>query len=645
MNSVESRKVKIPKNRKSNHRLPKRVSEMSKEVLEATLIKKRECNARAFQIVERLLENNVTEEWFLDCLKFIGESHYQDVIEERAISKSCGYPLCLQKLKNIPTQQYRISTKVNKVYDITERKNFCSNQCYKASTYLKAQLLTSPLWLRDKEEIPQFKTLPVELKSGGVGEEVDFGQASLLKEELKQLHKDDKSTKFTSISQFTRDSLSKLADDIERDEKERKEKERKPRTEHKDDEKAEVMYNLRADIECNKTDVKQSQASNESEDNTLSTPTQSKESHVVSNDQNDGEYSKESSSYNLDTTLSEISSNINIGSSECSDNSKTVPTVARDNSTDTDFTPKDAETSYSEVNGTCANNTRESQKESNPKKSRESKKHHSKKKSLDIPPMTSAVIHIEKCLYEWFTIESMCFLFGEEKMKEMVSEKGECIKEYYKAVHNASWDPQTQEQYMAICRRLNIMELEDRDFDSSQRPKNPLPDYTAVKEEARKMDLKVRSFYQGRTEFEQLILNRNSDSNADSAPVLPLVELHAQNAFRRRIMLDRLNRVLPDLLRTFGLTSRDVSGDVRSLVITFALGANNITFRPPEWSLLGLIIIKMLSIRDTRLRILLDSEQVTKYITMMLISFQQDGGYLDRLMAWLTDIDNFLRKK
>jgi hypothetical protein len=30
---------------------------------------------------------------------------------------------------------------------------------------------------------------------------------------------------------------------------------------------------------------------------------------------------------------------------------------------------------------------------------------------------------------------------------------------------------------------------------------------------------------------------------------------------------------------------------------------------------------------------------------MMLMSFQQDGGYLDRLMAWLTDIDNLLRKQ
>ena len=36
------------------------------------------------------------------------------------------------------------------VYDITERKNFCSNSCFKRSNFLKSQVSTSPLWLREK---------------------------------------------------------------------------------------------------------------------------------------------------------------------------------------------------------------------------------------------------------------------------------------------------------------------------------------------------------------------------------------------------------------------------------------------------------------------------------------------------------------
>lgn len=93
-------------------------------------------------------------------LKDITQVHYEDVIEERAITRLCGYPLCDKKLENIPAKQYHISLTQNKVYDLTERKNFCGGQCFKASNYLKAQLLTTPLWSRKDDDIlPEFNLL------------------------------------------------------------------------------------------------------------------------------------------------------------------------------------------------------------------------------------------------------------------------------------------------------------------------------------------------------------------------------------------------------------------------------------------------------------------------------------------------------
>lgn len=62
----------------------------------------------------------------------------------------------------IPNKQYHISTTTNKIYDITERKNFCSNDCFKKSNYLKDQISSSPLWLRDQEDMPEFKLLSLE---------------------------------------------------------------------------------------------------------------------------------------------------------------------------------------------------------------------------------------------------------------------------------------------------------------------------------------------------------------------------------------------------------------------------------------------------------------------------------------------------
>lgn len=43
----------------------------SKEALEATLKKKRECNAKALHVVECMLENTISEDEFLDCVSTV----------------------------------------------------------------------------------------------------------------------------------------------------------------------------------------------------------------------------------------------------------------------------------------------------------------------------------------------------------------------------------------------------------------------------------------------------------------------------------------------------------------------------------------------------------------------------------------------
>lgn len=100
----------------------------------------------------------------------------EDVIEERAITKICGYVLCQKPLAAITNQRYHISLRDKKVYDITKRKNFCSSGCFGASNYLLEQMLESPLWLRDKEEIPKFRIFSKDAPKNipPHGEEVDI---------------------------------------------------------------------------------------------------------------------------------------------------------------------------------------------------------------------------------------------------------------------------------------------------------------------------------------------------------------------------------------------------------------------------------------------------------------------------------------
>lgn len=94
-------------------------------------------------------------------------AHYKDAMEERSIAKLCGYPVCSNKLGNVrlfrlehicpdqehimfmscnvfmsfflevPSQKYKISTKTNKVYDLTERKVNNTHLCLDHRTFEK----------------------------------------------------------------------------------------------------------------------------------------------------------------------------------------------------------------------------------------------------------------------------------------------------------------------------------------------------------------------------------------------------------------------------------------------------------------------------------------------------------------------------
>lgn len=126
------------------------------------MLKKKQCNAKAHSIVERLLDPIDDEQELLKLLRDINQEHYDDIVHERAIIKLCGFPLCREEIPEMPEQKYHISVATKTVYDLTERKNYCSGVCLKKSSHLRFQLLTSPLWLRDNEEIPEFKLLSID---------------------------------------------------------------------------------------------------------------------------------------------------------------------------------------------------------------------------------------------------------------------------------------------------------------------------------------------------------------------------------------------------------------------------------------------------------------------------------------------------
>ena len=152
------RPLRKPKQGAASKAKPK--ANIKKENLEELVRRKKECERKAHEIVLKLIESPpVDKDYLLSIPLSISKQHMEDVIEERKLSQLCGWVLCDNKidLEKVPKQTYSI--RGHKVLDITERKSFCSPKCYAKASHFKAQLLTSPLWLRDMEEDVHFEIL------------------------------------------------------------------------------------------------------------------------------------------------------------------------------------------------------------------------------------------------------------------------------------------------------------------------------------------------------------------------------------------------------------------------------------------------------------------------------------------------------
>lgn len=207
-----------------------------------------------------------------------------------------------------------------------------------------------------------------------------------------------------------------------------------------------------------------------------------------------------------------------------------------------------------------------------------------------IEQQPSINIRLKKCLKQWLTVETMIFLYGEEHVKRILSEKS--YKQYLNRKKNLELDELKQKQYDAICKRIHLMEMADRKFDESVtgvyefiksinhrsyihiyyyivymiyginfiltllfcvgKKSRPLPRYEDLKEQAETMDLKVRAFYSGFYEVFEEDAESETESVKDEEEepyivkgppaVLPLVDSKDLMQTRKKIFLLSLRR-------------------------------------------------------------------------------------------------------
>ncbi|XP_046734309.1 putative RNA polymerase II subunit B1 CTD phosphatase RPAP2 [Diprion similis] len=524
---------------------------MSKEQLQLALTKKRQCDARALAIVERLIDNAVDQTWLLENLEHINRCHMDDVVEERAILRRCGYALCDNPLILNINQKYHISTRSNKVYDVSRRKNFCSNRCYGATNYILEQMLTSPLWLRNPKETPCFQLLPPTglIKKSTPGDEVDLGRENISVDSCEILQTDD-----SIVS------------------------EKLPSTES-DNVVANTINNVAANsINILDTEIVEEDASAEGIA-ILQNPTES--------------VARQSDKSGTSAVQQDVRSSINNISKVNAKEGKTHKVHGR----------------------------------------QDSRKH-----KLDSSWFVERIKHY---LQEWLTLDSLALLSGDVGLKQRK------INEITKYTGDSNF----QKKYVQLCHKINSCQVdEDTDDEDSKRDLKPLPDYSVLKEASAQLEVKVRAFYQGQT-----VINAtkppsgdaSSQEEGDPSTFLPMLGEREPKTLRRRIILEKLDKVLPEMVRTLAggefavdgcISTNGCGKTVKALVNTFSLSASNVIPKPAEWNLLGLVFIKLLSISEPRLRFLLGTDRASKYITMILMSYNLEPSYLDSLVAAATDI-------
>lgn len=482
----------------------------------------------------------------------------EDIAEERAIIKLCGYVLCDKPLTKIVNQKYQISTLRNKVYDVEKVKNFCSYSCYTAAEYLMSQMLTSPLWLRSEEEIPEITIMsrPKARTKSPPGVEVNIVGIELPVDDdkVQKINKTDEQKNEESNSETINNSC--------------------------DDDK-ELKNNLIDEIDL------------EIKNLTLDTGI-----HVTYFDQDPEE--------KINDPVAQVSVSFE---KNCAVN--TASKIELGHSSEINNT----QCKRKEVPDDALITSQSTQKKQ-------------KCKTKPVIPLETLIMRVEKNFAEWITKETIGLLHGEELYKQQIMDK---------ITH--------QEKYMTLCGKLNQLQL-GLEKEQSIIPDDlkPTPNFSILQEESKNLEVKVHAFYNGKTDFGNSAqhLATNIDENK-AETFVPLTGSNEPRALRRRIFLDKLNKVLPDLLRALAgpscahciYTSERIAR-VKTLISTFTLSATNIIFKTAEWTLVALLIIKILGMIDPVIKSLLLTKQATIYMSMILMTYKIDSNYLDCLINNLT---------
>ncbi|XP_052657194.1 putative RNA polymerase II subunit B1 CTD phosphatase RPAP2 isoform X2 [Harpia harpyja] len=529
-----------------------------KAALEAAMRKKIEFEKKALCIVEQLLEENITEEFLLNSGKFITPSHYKDIVDERSIIKLCGYPLCPNKLENVPKQKYRISTKTNRVYDITERKCFCSNFCYRASKYFEAQISKSPVWMREEEKPPDIELLK-EGQSGQSGEEV-----KLCDEVIKTSDIENPRTSSDPCESGSHDTATDSSSDTEQEFV-------SSVLPGSQSSSANFAQQLHRSIILKKKHAQKVYSSPKTEDSDVV-----EAAERLSNCTLDAQEEMHACSVHNKITA-QPSKNTTLGKSSAPEN---YENTCGSQIVFLGVSKRGAE----HLKRTLAN----------------SKEHQKPELRHPVNSKGSLLEVLKKTLTEWRTEETLKFLYGPNYTTLCSSECISSANQENEELDEDDLDAADDLNTVAVGESENSLNY-SLPFTGPGGIVKPVPSYEKLKEETEFLELRVKEFYKGKCILAEEAVthvqaeehpNKDKDDQQEDL-TFPLVDSNAQMQIRKRIVLEKLRKALPAVLGPLQITPGDVYTELKNLVKTFQLTNRNIIHKMPEWTLIAIVLLSV----------------------------------------------------
>ncbi|XP_029416356.1 putative RNA polymerase II subunit B1 CTD phosphatase RPAP2 isoform X2 [Nannospalax galili] len=196
---------------------------------------------------------------------------------------------------------------------------------------------------------------------------------------------------------------------------------------------------------------------------------------------------------------------------------------------------------------------------------------------------------LKETLSEWKTEETLKVLYGQNYTSV-------CLKPSFASVVSEEldeddiiYDPGSH--FPALRESQNNLD-ESLPFRDSDTAIKPLPSYESLKKETETLNLRIREFYRGR-----YVLNEETTKSQDPEehdPTFPLIDSSSQSQIRKRIVLEKLSKVLPGLLGPLQITVGDIYAELKNLVRTFRLTNRNIIHKPVEWTLIAMVLLSLL---------------------------------------------------